>query len=69
MISEIKAMNIKVDDTFTISDDLGKFKKGNKVTVSEISPSGDDIKLVLINEEGVKDTFYLDKNDNFEELV
>ena len=67
-INEIKAISIQVGQTFTLSEDIGKFKKGEKVKVKEKKMYGDDIKLVLIDSQGVTDDFYLDKNDDFEQL-
>jgi len=67
-LKEVKATSIKVGNTFTLSGDIGKFKKGEKVTVTKTKPNGDDIELYLKNKSGVIDVFYLDKNDNFEEL-
>lgn len=67
-LNEVKAISIKVGNIFTLSGDIGKFHKGEKVTVDNIKPSGNDIELSLSNETGVKDVFYMDKNDNFEEL-
>lgn len=67
-INEIKAISIQVGQTFTLSGDIGKFKKGEKVKVKEKKMYGDDIKLVLIDSQGVTDDFYLDKNDDFEQL-
>lgn len=43
--------------------DLGKFKKGEKVTIESMNPEGDDIKMVLKNEKGETDDFFIDKND------
>lgn len=68
LISEVKAMSIKKGNIFTLSGDIGKFKIGEKVTVDDVKPTGNDIEVHLSNEEGITDTFYLDSNDNFEEL-
>jgi hypothetical protein len=67
-LSEIKAISIKVSDVFTLSGEIGNFKKGDKVTVDQIRPIGNDIKLHLSNDKGVTDTFYIDRDDDFEEL-
>jgi len=66
-IEEIKITSISVGDTFTLSDDLGKFKKGEEVEVIAKMLYGDDIKLIISNGK-FKDTFYIDKNDDIEEL-
>jgi hypothetical protein len=68
-LNEVKATSIKQGNTFTLSADIGKFVKGDKVTVDEVKASGDDIELHLSNEAGDKDVFYLDKNDEIEGLV
>jgi hypothetical protein len=66
-IDEVREKDISVGDTFTLSADLGKFKKGTKVRVSSKSPSGGDIKLIL-SSGTTEDTFFLDKNDDFQDL-
>lgn len=68
-LNEVKATSIKQGNTFTLSADIGKFVKGDKVTVDEVIPSGNDIELHLSNEAGDTDIFYLDINDDFEELM
>ena len=40
LINEVKAVQIKVGNTFNMSDDLGNFKKGEEVTVNNIELSG-----------------------------
>jgi predicted peroxiredoxin len=65
-ISEINAKNIAPGQEFVLSADLGEFKKGEKVIVDSIEEDGADIRIVLINEEGIKDDFYLDPNDDIE---
>jgi len=63
LINEVKAVQIKVGNTFKISDDLGKFKKGEEVTVDDVELSGMDFIVTLSNSNGVTDTFYLDRDD------
>lgn len=69
LLTEIKDSQISVGDTYTLSADLGKLKKGEKVKVTKKHPDGNDIKLYLTNEKGVTDVFYLDRSDDFEELT
>jgi hypothetical protein len=69
ILTEIKKTEISVGDTYTLSADLGKFKKGEKIKVTKKTPSAEDIQLYLTNDKGVTDIFYLDKNDTFEELT
>jgi len=64
-LDEVKVSTISIGDKFTLSADLGKFKKGDKVEIIGKKPDGDDIKLTLYNGK-IKDTFYLDKNDEIE---
>jgi hypothetical protein len=68
-LNELKNSQISVGDTYTLSADLGKFKKGETIKVKKKIPSAEDIQLYLTNNKGVTDVFYLDKNDNFEELI
>jgi hypothetical protein len=63
LINEVKAVQIKVGNTFKISDDLGKFKKGEEVTVDDVELSGMDFIVTLSNSNGITDTFYLDRDD------
>ena len=68
-LNEVKATQIGMGKQFTLSGDIGKFIRGEKVEVTKISPFGDDIEIELTNEKGDSDTFYLDKNDSFDELT
>ncbi len=68
-LNEVKETQIRVGDSFVVAGDIGIFTKGQKVTVIDKRPSGNDIVLTLENEQGEEDTFYLDKNDDFNELV
>ena len=63
LINEIKAIQIKVGNTFNMSDDLGNFKKGEEVTVDDVQNSAMDIIVTLSNNKGITDTFYLDRDD------
>ena len=67
-LNEVKGLSIKKGDIYTLSGNIGKFNKGDKVTINDIKPQGSDIELFMSNSEGIEDTFYLDKNDEFEEL-
>lgn len=67
-LDEAKVSTISRGDKFTLSSDLGKFKKGEEIEILDKKPEGDDIKLTLYNGK-VKDVFYLDKNDDIEELI
>lgn len=62
-LNEVKAISVKVGDTFKMSDELGEFKRGEEVTVIDVEPSGEDIVVTLRNESGKTDTFYFDKSD------
>lgn len=44
--------------------DLGKFKQGEKVTIESMDREADDIRMVLKNENGVTDDFFIDPNDH-----
>jgi hypothetical protein len=66
MLREILSMNIKVGSTYTLNSDLGNFKKGDKVTIMNKIPFGDDWKIIMSNEEGIKDDFIIDKDDEFD---
>lgn len=68
LLNEIKAISIRTGDTFALNGDIGQFKKGDKVTIDQVRPVGADVELHISNQNGLTDTFYLDKNDDFEEL-
>ena len=63
LINELKAMYLNVGDVFTMSADLGNFTEGEQVTVENIEPSGEDVVVTLLNDKGVTDTFYFDKDE------
>lgn len=68
LLNEIKAIRIKIGDVYTLSSDLGNFKAGDKITVSNKKPFGDDWQITMINDKGIKDIFTIDKDDEFESL-
>ena len=67
-LQEIYGSSIKIGDTFTLNGGLGKFEKGEKVEVVDKTTYGNDIKIILQNEKGIKDDFLLDIDDDFEQL-
>jgi hypothetical protein len=67
-LKEVQEVQIKIGNDYVIRGDIGVFKKGDLVTVIDKKLVGNDIELTLSNGKGKKDTFYLDKNDDFEEL-
>jgi hypothetical protein len=67
-LKEVQEVQIKIGDDFTLRGDIGIFKKGDIVTVTNKKLVGNDIELTLSNDKGKEDKFYLDKNDDFEEL-
>lgn len=62
MIKEEKASEFKAGQKFTMTSDLGNFKKGDEVTVNKVVPMGNDIEVHLQSGDK-KDVFYLDKED------
>jgi hypothetical protein len=67
-LKEVQEVQIKIGNDYVIRGDIGVFKKGDLVTVIDKKLVGNDVELTLSNGKGKKDTFYLDKNDDFEEL-
>jgi hypothetical protein len=67
-LKEVQEVQIKIGDDYVIRGDIGVFKKGDLVTVTNKKLVGNDIELTLSNGKGKEDKFYLDKNDDFEEL-
>ena len=60
--NEAKAGSLSVNDEITLIDSLGKFIKGEKVTIVSIKPYGGDLQIMLSNGKDTDD-FYVDKND------
>lgn len=68
-LTEVKAIELKVGADFDVQGDIGKFKKGDKVTVTKKVPTGEDIELHLKNQNGVEDVFYIDKDDDVSDIT
>jgi hypothetical protein len=60
----VSAAHIKDGDTFTVAGDMGNFVKGDKVTVTKIEAYGNDIRIYMTSDSGVKDFIIVDKNDD-----
>lgn len=60
----VSAAHIKDGDTFTVASGMGNFSKGDKVTVTKIEAYGNDIRIYMISDSGVKDFIIVDKNDD-----
>lgn len=69
MIQLLNELKITKGETLTISANIGNFKKGDKVTVTQVNPNGDDVEIHLRNKKGIKDVFYMDESDNFDDLT
>jgi hypothetical protein len=67
-LNELKATQVNIDDSFILSADIGEFRKGETVRVMDVKSTGDDVEIKFINNKGIIDIFYLDKNDTFETL-
>jgi hypothetical protein len=64
-LEEAKAGSLSTGDTFKMIDDLGKFVKGEEVTVVSATPDDSgQITLVLSNGSD-EDEFYVDRDDEF----
>jgi hypothetical protein len=59
--NEVKAL--KNGDQIVLGTGYGKFDKGEKVTVTSKASAGDQFKITLKNEKGVKDVLLFDKDD------
>ena len=60
----VSAAHIKDGDTFTVAGSMGNFVKGDKVTVTKIEAYGNDIRIYMTSDSGVKDFIIVDKNDD-----
>jgi hypothetical protein len=67
-LEEIKGSQIDVGDVFTLNGDIGLFKSGETVQVKDKKMYGNDIKIILSNDQGVTDDFLIDIDDDFEQL-
>jgi flagellar motor protein MotB len=67
-LEEIMTSQINVGDVFTLSSDIGLFKRGDRVKVKDKGMYGNDVKIILSNDQGITDEFLLDINDDFEAL-
>lgn len=67
-LEEIMTSQIEVGDIFTLTSDIGLFKSGDKVKVKDKGMYGNDVKIILSNDQGITDEFLLDINDDFEAL-
>jgi len=63
MIELLNEIKLSKGETFKLSSSLGNFKKGDEVTIDDIQTTKHDIELHLTNSKGVKDVFYMDKNE------
>lgn len=63
LLQEIKAVSLKPKKQYTLVEGLGNFKKGDRVTINEVKHLDNDVEVHFINESGIQDTFYFDKND------
>jgi hypothetical protein len=68
-LEEIMTSQINVGDVFTLSSDIGLFKRGDRVEVKDKGMYGNDVKLILSNNQGITDEFLLDIDDDFEALT
>lgn len=68
MIQFLNEAKITQGESFKLAGNIGTFKKGEKVTIYNIRHTKEDVEIHLKNGKGVKDVFYMDKSDNFEDL-
>ena len=68
-LNEVIGGQINVGDTFTLTGDIGIFKKSEKVEVKDKKNMGNEVKIILSNDLGKTDDFILDIDDDFEELI
>lgn len=68
-LEEIKTTNVRVNDSFILSSDMGLFKSNERIKVDDIKYSNEGIEISFSNLKGKKDKFYLDKNDEIDFIV
>jgi len=66
MVNEVKAGSVKVGAEYTLMASLGKLNNGDKVKVDDVEAYGNDIKITLVNQDGISDFFILDRSDDLE---
>lgn len=57
------ASQISTGDNFTVTSDMGKFSAGDKVTVTDVIPYGNDIRIYMTSDSGIRDFIIVDKSD------
>jgi len=67
-MDEVKGDQIRQNDVFTLSADLGNFKKGDQIKVSSVRDDEGGGLIISCVSKNAKDNFYIDKNDEFEGL-
>jgi hypothetical protein len=60
---DISKLGIKPGQKFTLSEGLGKFKKGDTIIVDQIKVLAEDVMVQFKGKKGARDHFYFDKND------
>jgi hypothetical protein len=58
-----KTLGIKPGQVFTLNENLGKFKKGDKIMVEQIKILQEDVEVIFKGKKGARDNFFFDKND------
>jgi len=65
-LNEIQASLLRQGKKYTITDDIGVFKKGEEVVVNNVKVYGGEMRIELIGDKGKKDFFIIDLNDNLD---
>lgn len=64
-LEEAKAGSLSAGDTFKMIDDLGKFVKGEEVTVVSATPDDSGQIILVLSNDSDEDEFYVDRDDEF----
>lgn len=63
-LTEVKVNSLEKSIEYTVMEDIGNFKAGDTITLHSMVPFGAETKVTFINNEGIKDFFILDYNDD-----
>lgn len=64
-MEELNPNEIRVGSIFTLNSDLGNFKRGEKIKVTDIQSNDIETTYYFTNEQGIQDEFTVDINDTF----
>lgn len=68
MIQFLNEAKLSKGETYKLNSSLGLFSKDDEITIYNIKKTKNNIELYMKNQDGVKDVFYMDKSESFDDL-